>query len=848
MRVKTQLLALIVGLLLYPLDVVGQHVLYPSHFKLSEVTLLESPFKQAQDLNYRTLLEYDVDRLLTPYIRQAGLSKTQDVGNRYYNWEFEHPAFESFAWNPQMAMDGHITGRYLSALSMAYASCREPGLKARFKERIDYMLRVMKDCQDAFDGSKNGMKGYIGGIPNNDIWTALSDGDYRVYNQCGNWIPFYCVEKTLSGLRDAFVHTGSTEARDMWRKMLDWSIHVVRLFQEDIMEMQILQWEPGAMNEVLADGYAVFGDNKYLQAARKFSHQIMIENMVSDPTHSFLDLKHCTESTAKFLGFARIDELDRNDRYGKASRAFWEDVVLRRTTCIGGQGMGSYFLPANKGARYVNEGDGPETCNTAAMLRLTERLFSRSRNANYADYYELALINHILSSQDPETGGHTFYTSLRPESYRIYSQVNQAMWCCVGSGMENHSLYGNFIYTRSSDTLFVNLFIPSELKNDKVQIRQEGGFPYSNKTRITILKDGNYQLAVRHPGWTNSKFSVTVNGSVPKSFNAMRFKPGEAGYVGCGRSWKAGDVVEVTFPRAWAFVPCPNYRSYIAFKLGPMIMAAVTSSPNQGDSLFEQLGNEYAKSTRQDYIPSVKMKFKSLAFAPMLICDQDPSTIMSRFKLRDASSLTFDVNCTAQGSMWQNVELRPFFSIAHRRYTLYWNQIPESAWLRSPLYLSELKNFEIEKNTWDHVLLGDDNSEAKHALNTSVSSTKGMLNDQWFRDAQTDQWFEVMLDTRQAASTCVATDSVVFLCQMIITDRGRQATVSLDGKPIKYLTAPQAWPGVGGKNRMFNYPITVPASMVMGKDRVRLRFAAGSDVSSPRIFQIRVLRNDPKLL
>lgn len=58
------------------------------------------------------------------------------------------------------------------------------------------------------------------------------------------------------------------------------------------------------------------------------------------------------------------------------------------------------------------------------------------------------------------------------------------MWCCVGTGMENHAKYGHFIYTHStvgSDTLFVNLFIASELHNDKYGIRQETRFPYEPK-------------------------------------------------------------------------------------------------------------------------------------------------------------------------------------------------------------------------------------------------------------------------------------------------------------------------------------------------------------------------------
>ena len=168
----------------------GQRELYESRFDLADVTLLDGPFKRAQDRNYELLLDYDVKRLLTPFIRQAGLSTTANEHNKYFEWEYEHPNFESWAWNPSLAMDGHIGGHYLAALSLAYASCHDPATKVRLKERIDYMLDVLKDCQDVF-AKTDGMKGFIGGIPNNDIWKSMADGDYRVYNQHGNWVPLY---------------------------------------------------------------------------------------------------------------------------------------------------------------------------------------------------------------------------------------------------------------------------------------------------------------------------------------------------------------------------------------------------------------------------------------------------------------------------------------------------------------------------------------------------------------------------------------------------------------------------------------------------------------------------------
>lgn len=821
----------------------GQHALYPTQFDLQQVSLLPGVFKEAQDLNYSVLLQYDVDRLLTPFVRQAGLSNTNDENNRYYQWAFEHPAFENFAWNPSMAMDGHITGHYLSALSLAYASCHDAVVRSQLKERLDYMVAVMKDCQNVFAKDGSGLRGFIGGNPDNEIWKTLYSGDYRIYNQRGNWVPLYCAHKTLAGLRDAYIYGENADAKEMFRQMCDWSIALVRLFTTDIMEMQILQWEPGAINEVLADAYVMFGDSKYLKAAEKYSHQIMIENMNADTNHEFLDVKQTNESTAKFVGFARIDEVKGDQRYRKASRLYWADVAQRRASAIGGVGVGSYFAPKGSDYKYVEEGDGPESCTSYNMLKLTERIFSDSRHPAYSEYYEKTLLNHILATLDPQTGGYGFYTSLRPESYHIYSTPNEAMWCCVGTGMENPSKFGEFIYTAASDTLFVNLFIASELNDKTYGLRQETNFPYGNKSKITVTKAGNYTIAVRHPAWTTNKYNIMVNGKAPKGFNPDAIRRGEMMYISCGKSWKPGDEIEITFPMSIGVDPCPG-SSYISFSYGPMVLAAVTSSTEKGSDIYEELSNEYAGAGRRDNSPASRMKSRSLAYAPMLICDQQE--IPSRLKVKDAKTYTFSIDVHAPGSPWKEVEIRPFFSIHHQRYTIYFNQQTESAFMRSPIYKSELRNIEIEEATFDKIDIGNEANESKHKLSTSETVTGGSLNEEFFRDCQPSQWIEFEFDCEKASQSIQsARDSVTLLCRFYVNDRGRECAISVDGEPIATYKVPSN-KAAAGKEKFYDQPINIPAWAVQGKKTIRVRYAA-SNGFSPKLFFVRLMKNNPQL-
>lgn len=831
-------------LLVTCIQVQAQHELYQNQFNLQDVKLLPSVFKTAQDLNYHLLLEYDADRLLTPFVRQSGLSKTSNEKNRYFQWEFEHPAFENFAWNPIMAMDGHITGHYLSALSLGYASCQDPVMKAQLKERLDYMLVVLKDCQNVFDKDDTGMKGFIGGLPDNEIWKTLYSGDYRVYNMKGNWVPLYCAHKIMAGLRDAYVYTGSESAKTMFKKMCDWAIELVHLFKDDIMEMQILQWEPGGINEVLADAFLIFNDGKYLKAAEKYSHQIMIENMNGDVKHDFLDNKQSNESVAKFVGFARINEVHGDDRYRKASRAFWNNVALKRSSVIGGPGVNSYFQPSDQMYKFVEEADGPETCSAYNMLKLTERLFSDSRNPNYSEYYEKVLLNHILGILDPKTGGYSFHTSLRPESYRIYSKSNEAMWCCVGTGMESPSKFGEFIYTMSSDTLFVNLFIPSELKDKRYSVKQETDFPFGTKSTITVMQGGNYSIAVRHPGWTNSNYNILVNGKQPRGFHPEDLKRGMTKYISCGKAWKVGDVIEVTFPMGMGVSPCPT-STYLALTYGPVVLAAVTSSEDNSSPIYENLPNIYAGEGRRDNSPATKMKQKNLAYAPMLICEQQE--LPSRIKLKDAKTLTFNMDATAPGSPWTTVEMKPFFQVHHQRYTVYMNHQNKAAFLRSPLYASELKTRLTDDATFDKVDLGVDASEKGRRFTfCNDVITGGTVNDYAYRDCQPDHWFEFDMNCEKAAESLTsARDSVTLLCRFYVSDRGRQCEISIDGEQIARYMVPSNKAAVG-KNKFYDQPIQVPAWAIQGKKKIRVRYAA-SNGFSPKLFYVRLLKNDRSL-
>ncbi len=214
------------------LCVQAQDRLYDNEFPLGDVELLDGPFKHACDLNVHVLLKYDTDRLLAPYLKEAGLT----------------PKAESFpCWD---GLDGHVGGHYLSALAIHYAATGVPELK----ERMDYVISELKRCQDA-----NG-DGYVGGVPDGArLWDELRKGNVDLIWKY--WVPWYNVHKTYAGLRDAWVYTGNETARDMFLKFCDWGLTVIAPLDDKSME-SMLGNEFGGMDEVYADAYAMTGDSQ----------------------------------------------------------------------------------------------------------------------------------------------------------------------------------------------------------------------------------------------------------------------------------------------------------------------------------------------------------------------------------------------------------------------------------------------------------------------------------------------------------------------------------------------------------------------------------------------------------
>ena len=783
----------------------AQEKLYHDEFPLGDITLLDSPLKHAQDLNVQTLLKYDVDRLLAPYRKEAGL---EPKAKPYPNWD---------------GLDGHVGGHYLTAMAMYAAMGND-----ECRSRMDYMIGELQLCADA--NAKNHPewgKGYVGGMPNSEnIWNNFKKGDFRVY--FGSWAPFYNLHKMYAGLRDAWVYCGNEQAKKLFMGFCDWAIDLTAGLSDAQME-QMLGNEHGGMNEVLADAYAMTNDKKYLDVAKRFSHRRLLTPM--SQRQDCLDNMHANTQVPKVVGFERISELSNNEPYHEAANYFWDIVTGERSLAFGGNSRREHFPSKEACIDFINDIDGPETCNTNNMLKLTEDLHRRNPEARYADYYELATFNHILSSQHPEHGGYVYFTPARPRHYRNYSAPNEAMWCCVGTGMENHGKYGQFIYTHMGDALFVNLFVASELnwKEKGITLRQETNFPYAETSRITITqttKRSNDQttIMVRYPGWvTPGQFSVKVNGK------PVAITSGPSSYVTIDRKWKKGDVIDITFPMHNSIKYLPNVPQYIALMHGPILLGMKTGT--------EDLAHLVADDSRfGQYAGGKKLPINE---APILIND-NIDEIANQLHPVAGEPLHFTLTTRMVNPPLPSGEgsgerlLQPFFEIHDSRYMIYWLALSENSYkdYLDDLAKKEQERQELEARTIDKVQPGEQQPETDHKMETDRSNT-GNTNDVFWRDARDGHYFSYLMQTEGR------TDLQLRLKFWGVGEwKTHEFDIFIDDVLLTSINNT-------GKYRIsqFKYEVfDIPAEMLQGKSQIRVKFVAKPGKQIGEIYGVRLIK------
>jgi DUF1680 family protein len=588
-------------------------------FDLQDVKLLDSRFKDNMERDGKWLLSIDNNRLLHSWRVNAGLSTN---ARPFGGWE-----------GLDVELRGHTAGHVLSGLALMYASTGDDA----YKSKADSLISALAEIQQVLNQG-----GYLSAFPQNLVNRAIEGTPV--------WAPWYTLHKIMAGLIDVYLYAGNKQALDMAVKMSDWAFHKLEnLSPEQLAVMH--RTEFGGMIEAAYNLYSITGNINDKKLAEFFYDHRILDPLAQrqDKLATF----HANTQIPKIIGEARGYELTGDENKKTIAEFFWQTVIDHHTYATGGNSDWEFFFEPDQLSKHISRAT-TETCNTYNMLKLTRHLFTWTTDVKYADYYERALYNHILASQEPQTGMVTYFLSYTPGTFKTYSNKDNSFWCCVGTGFENHAKYNEAIYYHDDKGIFINLFIPSQLswKEKGIKLMQQTGYPEEAATHLTIqeIKNGNVSLYVRYPSWATSGATVSINGKKVK----INQKPGS--YIELKKKWQVDDKIDVTFPMAMHLVATNDNPEMAAISYGPIILA--------GD-----MGTEGIEAPAPFADNQLDYKDVAVPDDVITVLNVNGRKINDWLVPVNGKPLVFKT----AGITSQEVTMIPIYRIDKQRYVIYWN-------------------------------------------------------------------------------------------------------------------------------------------------------------------------------
>ncbi len=625
---------------------------------LTDVSLKEGLFDTSQETGKEFLLSYDIDKLAVSLFRfSSNKDKAPiDMNNGYYGWEN----------TGENGIGGHTYGHYMSACVNMYIQTGDE----RFKDIVTRGVELLGIAQDE-DGFVAGFSrknlDFVFDNPN-DFWAG---GNNDAHLQ-GIWAPWYTIHKIMAGLIDAYEYMGIEDALVYAEKIASYAKNGTDKLNDKQMEKMLIG-EHGGINESFAKLYELTGKEEYIGLAKRFSHKKVMDPLSRGENN--LPGLHANTQIPKIVGAAKIYQLTGDEYYKRVAENFWRYTTETQLYANGGTSDHEFFTKTNE---EPLSDKNCETCCVYNMLKLTEYIFSWDQSSKYADYYENALFNQILGSQNSE-GRKTYSVDLGMGASTVFLSRDN-FECCLGTGMENPGRYTHMIYAEANGELYVNLFINSvlALKDNGITITQQTEYPYNGKSVLTINAEEpiNSTINIRIPQWAES-YSVSVNGeNVAADLND--------GYLSLIREWQDGDVIELFMPMSLELYVSRESDSKVAFKYGGILLA--------GD-----LGTNAVK--------------------PIISDSRDPEDFITKI----GDGLTFELSGYNNGS----ITLKPFFEFESEPHMVYWY-----------LYTSDESDASSDEEispadklsnvTIDMVVPGHMQSETDHGFKSEGQTSTGM--------------------------------------------------------------------------------------------------------------------------
>lgn len=754
-------------------------------FSLDQVRMLDPYFTNAFEKEIEYLTKFDVDRLVAGFRENKGLECKAD---KYAGWE-------------STEIRGHSLGHVLTALAQAYRSSKNK----KVLEMIYIMIDELELCQ--FDN------GYL---------SAFSEELFdNVENSKPAWVPWYTMDKILSGLVCVYELVGYEKAIVVASALGDWVYERTSRWTEEIHK-RVLSVEYGGMNQCLYDLYKITKSEKHKIAAHMFDELSLFEELQKG--HDILNGKHANTTIPKVLGaLNRYRALGEGEEfYLEVAEAFWDMVTQHHSYITGGNSEWEHF-----GEPDILEGERTncncETCNTYNMLKLSRELFKITKDVKYADFYEQTLINAIMSSQNPDTGMTMYFQPMATGYFKVYGTEFDKFWCCTGTGMENFTKLNDSIYFYNEDTLFINQYRSSSVtwEDKNLKLVQESNIPETEHTIYTIHtidgKETKVAIAIRIPHWIRGKIEIEVN-------EKMVSCDEKEGYVYLEGNWRNEDKITVKTPMQVFFEALPDDSHSVAFQYGPVVLSAGLGTE---DLIESTTGVNVTVPTKYRYIKDYIIIKSSI--------DQWLKDLPNHI-IKKAEAVEFTLTGTDED---ERLVFRPHYLQHKERYGLYWNLMEEGSKELDELIRKRKEEDKRQSLMIDSFPVGNDQYELQHKVE-GRNTEAGAWDGRNFRHA----WPEGDKKGCFSYEVKVNPEYQNYLTVTYFSgNEGRIFDIYIEEELLIEENI-----GYEKKNSFYNKTYAIPMKLIDKKRAVRVRFQTVGDGFAGGIFDLlSVTRGEEKL-
>ncbi len=309
---------------------------------------------------------------------------------------------------------------------------------------------------------------------------------------------------------------------------------------------------------------------------------------------------HAVRATYTYSGMADVAAETGDVDYQSAVLSLWDNMVNKKYYVTGGIGSGE-----------TSEGFGPdyslrnnaycESCSSCGLIFFEYKMNLAYHDAKYADLYEETIYNALLGSLSL-TGKDFYYTNALATAQPRYQW--HVCPCCVGNIPRTLLMMPTWTYVRGDDGLYVNLFIGSTIKVEKIagttiEMVQKTDYPWSGHISMTVNPESSkeFTIHVRVPNRRTSELytpAPEVRGLKSLTVNGKALTPAiENGYAVIRRVWKKGDRIELELPMEIQQITADEKieadRGRIALRYGPLLYNVETADHQD---INQPIGNQ----------------------------------------------------------------------------------------------------------------------------------------------------------------------------------------------------------------------------------------------------------------